>query len=146
MTYQPKIYKKPGGNELVVASGGKINVETGGYTQHYVETISTSANTLTAAGVSVVTPTTVGPTFLIANPITGVFKYITLAAGSTAATNRAIISPASTGVSFGTSGQNVITLSTSTLKGVSLVGISTAAYRVVGAFHNADAALSNVST
>jgi hypothetical protein len=29
-TYQPKIYRKQGGNELVVASGGKIVLETGG--------------------------------------------------------------------------------------------------------------------
>ncbi|RWO08222.1 hypothetical protein [Mesorhizobium sp.] len=30
MTYQPKVYRKQGGDELVVASGGVINVETGG--------------------------------------------------------------------------------------------------------------------
>lgn len=30
MTYVPKIYRKQGGNEFVVASGGKINVESGG--------------------------------------------------------------------------------------------------------------------
>lgn len=29
-TYQPKVYRKQGGDELVVASGGKINVESGG--------------------------------------------------------------------------------------------------------------------
>lgn len=29
-TYQSKVYHKQGGDELVVASGGKINVETGG--------------------------------------------------------------------------------------------------------------------
>jgi len=29
-TYQPKVYLKQGGDELVVASGGAINVETGG--------------------------------------------------------------------------------------------------------------------
>lgn len=30
MSYQPKVYRKQGGDELVVASGGKITVETGG--------------------------------------------------------------------------------------------------------------------
>lgn len=30
MSYQPKVYKKAGGDELVVASGGKITVEAGG--------------------------------------------------------------------------------------------------------------------
>lgn len=29
-TYQPGVYRKQGGNELVVASGGKITVESGG--------------------------------------------------------------------------------------------------------------------
>lgn len=29
-TYQPKVYKKAGGNTLVVASGGKIELESGG--------------------------------------------------------------------------------------------------------------------
>ena len=29
-TYQPKVYEKQGGDELVVASGGKITVESGG--------------------------------------------------------------------------------------------------------------------
>jgi len=29
-TYSPKVYRKQGGDELVVASGGKITVETGG--------------------------------------------------------------------------------------------------------------------
>lgn len=30
MTYGPKVYRKQGGNEIVVASGGKITVESGG--------------------------------------------------------------------------------------------------------------------
>lgn len=30
MTYQPKVYRKQGGDELVVASGGEVNVESGG--------------------------------------------------------------------------------------------------------------------
>lgn len=30
MTYQPKVYHKQGGNELVVASGGVVTVESGG--------------------------------------------------------------------------------------------------------------------
>ncbi len=29
-TYQPKVYRKQGGNELVVANTGIINIETGG--------------------------------------------------------------------------------------------------------------------
>ncbi len=30
MTYQPKVYKEPGGDKLVVASGGEIEVQSGG--------------------------------------------------------------------------------------------------------------------
>lgn len=30
MSYQPKVYRKQGGDELVVASGGKITIESGG--------------------------------------------------------------------------------------------------------------------
>lgn len=29
-TYQPKVYVKQGGDELIVASGGILNIETGG--------------------------------------------------------------------------------------------------------------------
>lgn len=29
-TYQPKVYRRQGGDELVVASGGVLNIETGG--------------------------------------------------------------------------------------------------------------------
>jgi hypothetical protein len=39
-TYQSKVYTKQGGDELVVASGGKVTVEAGG-------TIEVSAGTLT---------------------------------------------------------------------------------------------------
>lgn len=30
MSYSTKVYRKPGGNELIVANGGVITVETGG--------------------------------------------------------------------------------------------------------------------
>lgn len=43
--YQPKVYKKDGGNTLVVASGGKIEVESGG-------TITLSDGSLEAADVA----------------------------------------------------------------------------------------------
>jgi len=29
-TYEPKVYRKQGGNEVVVASDGEINIESGG--------------------------------------------------------------------------------------------------------------------
>lgn len=136
MTYQPKIYRKQGGNELVISSGGKITVETGGYVAGYTETISTSADLLTAAGLSVVTGTTAGPTFLIADPITGVAKYIALAATSSGITHRAIIAAASTAVTFDTTGANLLTLTTSGIRGITLYGASTTAWRTVGCYVN----------
>lgn len=146
MTYQPKVYRKQGGNELVVGSGGKITVETGGYVAGYVETISTSATALTAAGLSIVTGTTVGPTYLIANPITGVPKFISLAAASSGVTHRAIIAPASTGVSFDTTGANAITLATSAIRACVLYGASTSAYKLVGCYVNTMLGLGVVTT
>lgn len=146
MTYQPKIYRKQGGSELVVSSGGKITVETGGYVAGYVETVSTSATALTAAGLSIVTGTTVGPTYLIANPITGVPKFISLAAASSGVTHRAIIAPASTGVSFDTTGANAITLATSAIRACVLYGASTSAYKLVGCYVNTMLGLGVVTT
>lgn len=146
MTYQPKVYRKQGGDEIVVSSGGKISTETGGYIAGYVETISTSATALTAAGLSIVTGTTVGPTYLIANPITGVPKFISLAAASSGVTHRAIIAPASTGVSFDTTGANALTLSTSAIRACVLYGASTSAYKLVGCYVNTMLGLGVVST
>jgi len=138
MTYQPKVYRLQGGNVFKVV--------TGGYIQEYVETISTSADVLTSAGHSNVAGTTAGPTYLISNPITGVRKSISLNASSSGATHRAIIACASTGVSFDTTGQNQITLATSAIRGVSLMGASTTAWRVVGTYVNTMLGLGNVST
>lgn len=184
MTYQPSVYREQGGNTLVIASSGKISMEsgstmtiasgagatlaatltvasggaisvasggsisfaTGGYVAGYTETVATSATALTAAGLSIVTGTTVGPTFLIANPITGVAKYISLAAASSGVTHRAIIAPASTGVSFDTTGANQITLSTSAIRACVLYGASTTAYKLVGCYVNTELGLGNVTT
>lgn len=169
-SYQPPVYRKQGGAELVVASSGIITVESGGSMdvesggsidiesggsitlasganlRHAVSTVATSATTITADGFSLVTGTTVGPTFLIANPKVGVVKYIHLTSTSSGATHRAIIAPASTGVSFDTTGANQITLATSALRGVTLIGQTTAIYRVVGTHVVGAAGLGNVGT
>jgi hypothetical protein len=42
MSYQPKVYRKQGGDELVVASGGQITVESGGAIKSAVETVITT--------------------------------------------------------------------------------------------------------
>ncbi|TPL36738.1 hypothetical protein [Mesorhizobium sp. B2-4-8] len=52
-SYAPKVYNKVGGNELVVASGGKITIETGGAIilptadPHIVGALWNSAGTIT---------------------------------------------------------------------------------------------------
>jgi len=46
-TYQPKVYRKQGGDELVVASGGKINIESGG-------TLEADGTAITAADLKAV--------------------------------------------------------------------------------------------
>ena len=130
MSYQTKVYRKQGGDELVVASGGAITLDSGGYLVQPVQTVSSSATIITADGVSLVTGTTVGPSYVIARPVIGVLKHIFLA-GSTVATARATISN-STGVTFGTSSYNQLSLSTSTYRAVSLIGVTTSAYRIVG--------------
>lgn len=47
-TYQPKVYHKHGGDELVVASGGVLNVETGGI----IKANGTQAATIADASVA----------------------------------------------------------------------------------------------
>lgn len=49
--YQPKVYKKQGGDELVVASGGKIVVESGGKIEYAgVDLVPGTKQALTATG------------------------------------------------------------------------------------------------
>jgi len=201
-TYQPAVYRKQGGNTLVVASsgaltiesgssvtvataleiasGGRINLDsgssmtvasgagltldsgssckvaapvemqTGGYVAEYVQTAATTATTILPYGLTLVTGTTAGPTFLISNPIVGVKKYIALVGASSGATLRAIISPATTtvvfdGIPYGTTGYGVLTLNTSLIRDVALIGCTTLMYRCVGS-HTYGAAMSQVTT
>lgn len=47
-TYQPKVYKKSGGDELVVASGGVLTIEDGGNIAQVHEVV-TATNVITAS-------------------------------------------------------------------------------------------------
>lgn len=141
-TYQPKVYRKQGGDELVVASGGAITLESGGsltyqagaYPVIPIQTLGTSqtATNITNFGLTRLTGTTTGPTYTLAAPVAGVTKYLHLNATSSGVTHRAIVNANTTGVSFDTTGGNQITLATSALRGVTLVGYTTAAWKIVG--------------
>ena len=48
MTYQPKVYRKQGGDTYVVASGGKLQIETGGALVPNSGTQATNITTFTA--------------------------------------------------------------------------------------------------
>jgi len=83
-TYQPLVYMKQEGNELVVASsglvtvesGGKIDVEDGGQIAYSV-VVDTSAASLANSGVSILVNGSSAPTtFTIDAPVAGVEKYI----------------------------------------------------------------------
>lgn len=143
-TYQPKVYRKHGGAELVVASsgtltvesGGIVNYQSGGYARLPVQSLGSSqvATTVVNYGLSVLTGTTTGPTYSLAAPVVGLFKAISLSATSSGATHRAVLNANSTGVSFDTTGGNQLTFATSALRGVSLVAETTAKWRIVGVY------------
>lgn len=158
MSYNSAIYRKQGGKELVVASSGDITVESGGeitlqsgaiqtfqsggYFKYPVQTL-TSTQTGTNAinfGLTVLTGTTTGPTYTLAAPVAGVPKQFSMTSSSSGATHRAVIRSNSTGVSFDTTGGNQVTLATSALRGISLVGASTVSWRIVGVYSGASLA------
>lgn len=81
-TYQPKVHRRQGGDELVVASGGKITVEAGGTIESPVATGTTSAN-LPNHGHSNIGSTSAAATYVLDAPVAGVTKTIFCTAGST---------------------------------------------------------------
>ncbi len=48
-TYAPLVYKKEGGNELIIASGGNMDIESGGTWQIAGVTVTASASELNQA-------------------------------------------------------------------------------------------------
>mgnify|MGYP001262101736 CR=1 FL=1 len=50
-SYQPKVYRKMGGDELVVASGGTVTIEAGGYMTQPIGAYTT-AGTIDVPGVA----------------------------------------------------------------------------------------------
>lgn len=129
MSYQPLVYKKQGGAELVVASSGKITVETGGHIANHVET-ATTATALTAMGVSIVTRGTTATgvnAYTIKAPIIGVQKFIVALLADSSETVR--IAGETTGITFGsTLMPRMVFTSAGTAH---LIGRTTAIYDVI---------------
>lgn len=167
MTYQPATYRKFGGNELVVASSGKIQVESGGEVNfdsggilsidsgavvyEVAQALGTAdvATEVTANGFTLLTATTTGPTYtLAAATYAGQAKDIAITATSSGATHRAVLYAGSTGKTYGSvvgDLGNTLTFASSTCHGVRLRASSTNAWRIIG-FYPVAPTLSNKST
>lgn len=79
-TYVPKIYKKQGGEELVVANGGAINIETGGK----FKVNGSQPAALTAQSTSITHTAPVTPDFTIQDLInTSAYGFATKDEGNT---------------------------------------------------------------
>ncbi len=80
VTYGPKVYHKQGGDELVVASGGAINIETGGA----ITGNGTQGAALTAQSTSITHTAPVTPDFTIQDLInTSAYGFATKDEGNT---------------------------------------------------------------
>lgn len=126
---------------LDIESGGTVNFASGGYWTVPVQTLTTTqtATNITNFGFTLLTATTTGPTFTLAAPVAGVTKFIALSASSSGATHRAVINSNTTGVSFGSTGGNQITLATSAAMGVTLVAQDTTNWWITGSWSNVPA-------
>jgi len=144
VTYQPKTYRKQGGDELVVASsgkitvesGGQIDIESGGYLAKPIQTLTTTqtATAVTNYGVSYLSASTTGPTYTLAAPVAGTVKSIVLNPSSSGATHRCVVNTNSTDTSVNMEGHCAITLATSALQSVTLLGITSSAWRVASVY------------
>lgn len=144
MSYISKVYRKQGGDEQVIASGGiqtvesggQVNYQAGGYYTYPIQTLGSSqvATNITNFGLTRITGTTTGPTYTLAAPKVGLTKYISLNATSSGVTHRAVVNTNTTGVSIDTTGGNQLTFATSALRGISLVAYTTAAWKIVGVY------------
>jgi hypothetical protein len=155
MSYQPAVYRKLGGDRLVVASSGNVTVESGGtvtiesggtlnvdsggivFSDPQTLTTATVSTVITPSGATFLTGSTTGPTYLLPTPVAGYSKDLTLIATSSGATHRAVIYCNSTGRTIGNivgDVANQMTLATSACTGARLVASSSLAWRVVGTY------------
>jgi hypothetical protein len=131
MSYQPKVYRKQGGDEIVVAAGGKITVESSGYVSVGAVETGTTTAALLPSGLSLVLSGTSGTgtnTYTISAPIPGVPKYIdaTLVRNSS---DSVTITGVTTGITFGSTLMPKLVFTSAGT--ASLIGRTTAIYSVV---------------
>jgi hypothetical protein len=109
-TYDPKVYRKQGGNELVVASSGKITFETGGYAVKPTTTrlVAAKATAIQLGCICGITASTTTPEYKLATPVAGAEIVVTLVAQTSNV--GAAVYTGSTGIAMATSGANKITL------------------------------------
>ena len=144
-SYQPKVYRDKGGDRMVIASGGELElngvdlVTTGGQVdfsaqgqgyKRYVESLSSSAASITAYGITKIQAAT-ALTMPLGAPSAGVEKWIT--AVTTAATMT--ITSSSAGADMTTAGSTQISITTGTLAApswVHLLGLNSTRWTVLG--------------
>jgi hypothetical protein len=134
MSYQPPVYRKQGGAELVVASSGILTVESGGYMKVPVQTLAKTetATNVTNYGITQIAASSTAPTYTLAAPVAGVVKDVVLEKGSSGAGYTAVLQSNSTGVAFDSTGSNQITMGTTTVAQIHLVALSATEWRVTG--------------
>ena len=127
-SYTPSVYRRQGGTQLVVASGGSIEMP--------VQTLTSAqvATTVTNFGISVLQATTTGPIYTMEAPLIGLWKHLAISHTSSGVTHRCVVLSNSTGVQFDSTGGNQITFATSALKGCTLVAQTTAAWKIIGTY------------
>ena len=164
MSYQPKIYRKQGGSDLVVASGGQIDIESGGhidlesggylaaaaggYIANPYQALGSSqtATAIVNSGVTVLTGTTTGPTYVLPAPAAaGVAKWVVLNPTSSGATHRCVVSTSAAGVKIThhSNDGDKLTLNTSAQGSALMVASGTSEWRVVGAWAVQDPAITS---
>jgi len=155
MTYQPKIYRQQGAAILTVASGGQIdvesggnlNVDAGGYLTQPYQTLGSSqtATSINQNGVTMLTGTTTGPTYILGAPsAAGITKWLVLNPSSSGATHRCVVSTSawSGKVTHHAGTGDKVTLNTSAQSAALLVSSGTTEWRVLTGFAMKDPAIS----
>lgn len=155
MTYQPKIYRQQGGATLTVASGGTIGVASGGsltvaagaYMSQPYQSLGSSqtATSINIDGVTLLTGTTTGPTYIIGAPsVAGIAKWLVLNPSSSGATHRCVVSSSawSGKITHHSATGDKLTLNTSAQAAALMVSSGTTEWRVVTGFALKEPAIS----